>query len=79
MVLVGFARVALGVHYVSDVVAGWLIGAGLIAATVVAFETWRRPQARPATQVLKEGVDPAGSRAAAGSTKRGTDANRDAK
>src|SRR6187431_2928887 len=67
--LVGFARVALGVHYVSDVVAGWLIGAGLVAATVVAFETWRRPDARPAGQVLKEGVDPAASRAAASSPK----------
>ena len=68
--LVGFARVALGVHYVSDVLAGWLIGAGLITVTVVAFETWRRPDARPAGQVLKEGVDPAGSRAAAGGAKR---------
>ncbi len=68
--LVGFARVALGVHYVSDVVAGWLIGAGLVAVTVVAFETWRRPEARPAAQVLEEGVDPAASRAAAAGTKR---------
>ena len=68
--LVGFARVALGVHYVSDVVAGWLIGAGLVAVTVVAFETWRRPEARPPGQVLKEGVDPAASQAAASGTKR---------
>ena len=68
--LVGFARVALGVHYVSDVVAGWLIGAGLVAVTVVAFETWRRPDARPPGQVLKEGVDPAASQAAASGTKR---------
>ena len=68
--LVGFARVALGVHYVSDVVAGWLIGAGLVAVTVVAFETWRRPEARPPGQVLKEGVDPAAFQAAASGTKR---------
>jgi len=76
VLLVGFARVALGVHYVSDVVAGWLIGAGLLAATVVAFETWRRPTARPVGEVLGEGVDPAGSRAAVGSATRKSDSNR---
>lgn len=66
--LVGFARIALGVHYLSDVVAGWLIGAGLIAVTVVVFEAWRPQPTRPASRVLKEGVDPTGSRAAAGTT-----------
>jgi membrane-associated phospholipid phosphatase len=68
--LVGFARVGLGVHYVSDVVAGWLLGAGLIAATVVAFDTWRRPRSRRAAEVLSEGVDPAGSQAAMGPSGR---------
>ena len=71
--LVGFARVALGVHYVSDVVSGWLIGAGLIAVTVAAFETWRRPEPRPAAEVLGKGVDPTASRAAAGGPSRDTD------
>jgi len=75
--LVGFARVALGVHYVTDVVAGWLIGAGLIAVTVIAFETWGPTESRRVAEVLGEGVEPAGSRAAAGSTKRDTAADAD--
>lgn len=66
--LVGFARVALGLHYVSDVVAGWLVGLGWLAVTVAAFESWRRSRGRRSRapgDVLHEGVDPAGSRLAA--------------
>ena len=62
--VVGFARVALGVHYVSDVVAGWLTGAGLIAVTVVAFETWNHIGGRPVGDVLSEGVERAAPREA---------------
>lgn len=46
VLLAGADRVGLGVHYVSDVVAGWGIGAVLVAATAVAFETWRREEDR---------------------------------
>jgi membrane-associated phospholipid phosphatase len=55
--LTAFDRVALGVHYLSDVVAAWLVGAALVAATTAAFETWRRDVGRPAHDPL-EGVDP---------------------
>jgi undecaprenyl-diphosphatase len=39
---IGFSRVALGVHYVSDVLAGYLLGAAWVTATTVSFNTWRR-------------------------------------
>ena len=38
--LVGFTRLALGVHFVSDVLAGWALGAGWLAATTAAFRAW---------------------------------------
>ncbi len=63
--LVGFARVALGVHYVSDVVAGWFVGAGVVAVTTIAFETWRRERGEAVEHVLTEGIDPESSHAAA--------------
>jgi undecaprenyl-diphosphatase len=55
--LTGFDRVGLGVHYVSDVVAAWLVAIALVAATAAAFETWRRDVGRPPHDPLA-GVDP---------------------
>lgn len=55
--LTGFDRIGLGVHYVSDVVAAWLVGIALVAATAAAFETWRRDVGRPAHDPLA-GVAP---------------------
>ncbi|MET8796502.1 phosphatase PAP2 family protein [Nocardia sp. NPDC004568] len=38
---VGLSRVALGVHYLTDVLAGWLLGSLWLAAVTVAFHRWR--------------------------------------
>lgn len=65
VLLVGFARVALGVHYVSDVVAGWLVAAGVVGVATIAFETWRRGRGERVEHVLTEGVDPQSAQAAA--------------
>jgi membrane-associated phospholipid phosphatase len=45
--VVGFARIGLGVHFLSDVVAGQLLGLGWVAVTAAAFEAWRRDVGLP--------------------------------
>lgn len=55
---VGYTRIALGVHWVSDVVAGTVLGVAVIAATAAAFETWRREEGRRPVSPPAEGVEP---------------------
>jgi undecaprenyl-diphosphatase len=43
-VLVAASRVVLGVHYLSDVVAGLLLGWGWVAACTAGFTAWRAEQ-----------------------------------
>ncbi|MFC7794393.1 phosphatase PAP2 family protein [Streptomyces cinereoruber] len=54
---VGYTRVALGVHWVSDVVGGWLLGVAVVTATTLAFEAWRGDVGRSRTTPA-EGLEP---------------------
>jgi undecaprenyl-diphosphatase len=41
IVLIGLTRVALGVHYVTDVLGGWALGVAWLGITWTAFRRWR--------------------------------------
>ncbi|SEG99875.1 undecaprenyl-diphosphatase [Nonomuraea solani] len=55
---VGYTRIALGVHWVSDVAGGLVLGMAVVAATTAGFETWRREQGRRPASPLAEGIAP---------------------
>ena len=57
VVLVCFSRVALGVHFVSDVVAGVILGLAWVAVTTALFSAWRRETGRPRVEPEK-GLEP---------------------
>ncbi len=58
VILIGFSRLALGVHYLSDVIGGFVLGAAWLVAATAAFEIWRSERGRPVTEPLTEGLEP---------------------
>ncbi len=54
---IGFSRLALGVHYISDVLGGYVLGLAWLAASTAAFSTWREERGRPPVHV-GEGLEP---------------------
>ncbi|WP_326559885.1 phosphatase PAP2 family protein [Micromonospora sp. NBC_01796] len=54
---IGLTRIALGVHFVTDVLGGWLLGLAWLVVTGYAFRLWRRERGRPVPE-LTEGLEP---------------------
>lgn len=54
---IGLSRVALSVHYVSDVLAGYALGAAWVVGMTAVFSAWRRERGRPGVD-LAEGLVP---------------------
>ncbi len=52
------SRLALGVHYVTDVVGGVVLGVAWLLASVAAWEIWREERGLERTEPLAEGVEP---------------------
>ena len=48
ILLVGFTRLALGVHFLTDVLAGYALGAAWVAIATAAFRRWLRHRHEPA-------------------------------
>jgi undecaprenyl-diphosphatase len=57
VVAVGVSRLVLGVHYVTDVLGGWLLGLAWLALSTAAFSIWRVERGKPAVEA-EEGLAP---------------------
>ncbi len=54
---IGFTRLALGVHFISDVLGGFVLGLAWLAVSAAAFSTWRVERGRPPVEI-SEGLEP---------------------
>jgi len=54
---IGFSRIALGVHYLSDVIGAYLIGTVWLLGLASAFRTRRREEGKPVVGI-DEGLEP---------------------
>src|SRR6266545_1496307 len=59
---VGFTRLALGVHFLSDVLGAWALGVAWLGLTAYATELWRVEAGLRPTQPLTEGLEPEAAR-----------------
>lgn len=54
----GWARMTLGVHYLSDVLGGIVLGVAWLAIGVSVFQAWRKEAGKRPADVIHEGIEP---------------------
>jgi undecaprenyl-diphosphatase len=59
---IGTSRLFLGVHFLSDVAGGFVLGLAWLIGAVAVFEIWRKEEGRRVTSPLDEGVEPEAGR-----------------
>jgi membrane-associated phospholipid phosphatase len=71
---IGFSRIALGVHYLSDVLGGFVLGGAWVAAMAAAFNAMRVERGRRSVNV-SEGLEPEQSPRLAGHATKDDESN----
>lgn len=56
--LIGTSRLFLGVHFLSDVLGGYVLGLAWLIGAVAIFEVWRKEEGKPVTDPIEQGVEP---------------------
>ena len=73
VIAIGFSRLMLGVHFISDVLGGYVLGVAWLAASVAAFEIWREERGKRHTHLTDEGVEPEEAKKVARESKKTTE------
>ena len=61
VLMIGCSRLLLGVHFLSDVIGGYVLGLAWLFASTAVFEVWRHEEGAPpstAADVIHDGVEP---------------------
>jgi len=58
IVAMGWSRMTLGAHYLSDVLGGAVLGMAWLAIGVAVFQAWRKQEGKRPAKPLQEGIEP---------------------
>ena len=62
LLAIGLSRLVLGVHFVSDVLGGWVLGLAWVCGCAALFNIWRAEQGKEKADIVHEGIEPEAER-----------------